>query len=388
MAPPEQRGSIFSQLLELLLGLLKPAQPSQPAEPPTPPEQLEPAQPAPPAQPPAPRPPAESGELATLAPRVLLIVYNPIVEAATGKKLLETIPFQNPDQLVAGYIRDLDECSGGLAKFQVVARVEDDTFAAKDTAYVFDGAAYVTAYLNRRPLDASMVDYDAVLAKYNVVQRIANNELDEVWLMGYPSAGFYESVMGGRGAFWCNGPELKNTPTCPRRFVVMGFNYERGVGELLESFGHRGESIMEHVYRARQGDENLWHRFIRHEQAAPGAANCGNVHFAPNSVQDYDWGNPTPVQACADDWHAYPNLANPPNFKTMTANDWGRGDIREHHRWWLEHFPKAAGVTDNVANNWWKYVADPNNVPAERVLGLVEPERKVITHPWSNPNFK
>ena len=45
---------------------------------------------------------------------------------------------------------------------------------------------------------------------------------------------FYESIMGGAGAFWCNAPPMKNTAQCPRRFVVMGFNYERYVGEMLE----------------------------------------------------------------------------------------------------------------------------------------------------------
>ena len=28
----------------------------------------------------------------------------------------------------------------------------------------------------------------------------------------------------------------------------MGFNVERGVGEMLEDFGHRTESIMTHVW--------------------------------------------------------------------------------------------------------------------------------------------
>jgi len=31
----------------------------------------------------------------------------------------------------------------------------------------------------------------------------------------------------------------------------MGFNYERGVGEMLEDLGHRAESILSHVFEAR-----------------------------------------------------------------------------------------------------------------------------------------
>ncbi len=376
-----QGSSIFAQLLELLLRLLSGSRPPQPAEP-TPPTE--------PAPPPPPPPPSEDGALAPTSPHVLLIVYNPIVDAATGKKLLDASHFHDPDQLVAGYIQDLDECSGGLLKYQIAERVEDATFAAKDNGYVFDGAAYVSAYQSRQPLDGRMVNYGAILEKYNVVQRVANDEIDEVWLMGYPNAGYYESTMGGGGAFWCNGPVLPNTQNCPRRFVVMGFNYERGIGEMEEAFGHRTESIMEQVYSGKPEDANLWRRFIQDQQKNPEQANAGWMHYAPNSVQDYDWGNMTPVESCADDWYQFPNLPDPPNYKTMTANDWGNGDIRLHHTWWFKHLPKVEGVSDSVANNWWKYTADPNNVRVERRWGmLAEAEPKLYTHPWgSMPHHK
>ena len=89
--------------------------------------------------------------------------------------------------------------------------------------------------------------------------------------------------MAGPGAFWCNAPPLEGTRQATRRFVIMGFNYERGVGEMLEDLGHRAESILSHVFRDVRGDANLWERFIRYDQKNPGRAECGNVHFAPNS---------------------------------------------------------------------------------------------------------
>src|SRR3954452_9275251 len=112
--------------------------------------------------------------------------------------------------------------------------------------------------------------------------------------------------MVGPGAHWCNAPPLDGV-ACRRRFIVMGFNYERGVGEMLENFGHRTESILAHVYRdAPRG--HAWERFAAYDAIAPGAAGCGNVHFAPNSVRDYDWGNRRPVWSTCDDWLRYPNI--------------------------------------------------------------------------------
>jgi hypothetical protein len=141
----------------------------------------------------------------------------------------------------------------------------------------------------------------------------------------------------------------------------MGFSYERGVGEMLENMGHRAESIMEKTFEKLSGEDNLWKRFIRYEKTHPGQAALGNVHFAPNSDRDYDWGNHSKVMSECDDW-----LYNFPDFKGLrrkvTAADWGYGDIREHHKWWLKHFPKINGSKNGIYHNWWQYIANPNIV--------------------------
>ena len=129
---------------------------------------------------------------------------------------------------------------------------------------------------------------------------------------------------------------------------------------MEESFGHRAESIMEKTFSKTTGDANLWQRFIRYEKSAPGKAACGNVHFAPNSQQDYDWNNPAIVKSECYDW-----LLNFPNFKgdvrSVGSGEWGNGDIRAHHKWWMKHFPHVAGRQNGVHHNWWQYIAAPQN---------------------------
>jgi hypothetical protein len=197
------------------------------------------------------------------------------------------------------------------------------------------------------------------------LKRIANNEIDEVWVFNFPHAGFYESIMAGPRAFWCNAPPLHHTEAAKRRFVIMGFSYERGVGEMLENLGHRAESIMEKTFERFSGDDNLWQRFTRYEQTHPGRAALGNVHFAPNSIRDYDWNNPSIVKSECDDWRMnFPNFKGGEFVRNVSSADWGYGDIREHHKWWLSHFPKVAGRRNGISNNWWQYIANPNNVDA------------------------
>ncbi|HSJ58221.1 MAG TPA: hypothetical protein VLC95_13640, partial [Anaerolineae bacterium] len=105
-------------------------------------------------------------------------------------------------------------------------------------------------------------------------------------------------------------------------------------------------------------DRNLWKRFIQYDKVAPGRAHCGNVHFAPNSQRDYDWGNRTPVDSYCDDWYEFPNF--PGKIRRMDCSEWGNGDIRAHHTWWLRHLPRVEGETNGISNNWWWYAVDAN----------------------------
>jgi hypothetical protein len=166
--------------------------------------------------------------------------------------------------------------------------------------------------------------------------------------------------MGGPDAFWCNAPPLRNTQEAGRRFVLMGFNYERGIGEMMESFGHRAESIMSKVYEGRESRENLWERFTRYDRQHPGAAEVGNIHFAPNSDHDYDWGNRRLVESACDDWYDFPDLTG--ERRRVNSDEWGGGDISLHHAWWYRHLPHVEGETHGVFNNWWEYILDPNQV--------------------------
>ncbi|HJS18911.1 MAG TPA: hypothetical protein VJ785_09180, partial [Anaerolineales bacterium] len=261
-----------------------------------------------------------------------------------------------------GYMSDVEEVSGGLARHQVIQRIDVDAFPAKIDGYRYDPISYYNVVQGMmRPYMPQEANYYEIIEQFDLLKRVASDEIDEVWVFNFPHAGFYESIMAGPGAFWCNAPPLRNTDASGRRFVIMGFSYERGVGEMLENLGHRVESIMQKTFEGLRGTDNLWERFCRYDKVNRGNAALGNVHFAPNSDRDYDWNNPSTVMSECDDW-----LYNFPNFKgvrrAVTSSDWGGGDIREHHKWWLRHLPKTAGRINGIHNNWWQYVMNPNNV--------------------------
>jgi hypothetical protein len=301
-----------------------------------------------------------------IRPKVLVLTYNPIVDRETGQRLNEACGWNDPAALTREYIADVQECSGGFVQYQVVANRVLDKFPVKKDGFRYTVDSFLECFRTGKGWhQPDAIDYHAIVAEFDLVRRVNRREIDEVWIWGMPYAGLYESTMAGRDAYFCNSPPLVDIDA-RRIFVLMGFNYERGVGEMLENLGHRTESIMRKVYGSWTPDEtHAWNRFTLYDKIAPGRAAVGNIHFAPNSTKDYEWGNETPVLSSADDWLNYPNLTG--ERRWMTSKDWGSGDIRRHHKWWFTRLPKAAGRgPDGMQANWWKYAIDFNRYRESR----------------------
>ncbi len=292
--------------------------------------------------------------------KVSVIVFDPVVKSEGGKKLSEIMKWSDPDQLTQQFIADMKEISYGYVTYQIVERIESNKFPVKLDGFAYTADDFLKCIRSGKGFHKpDEVDYHPILKEFNLIDKVNRGAIDEVWLYAFPYAGFYESIMAGPGAFWCNAPELKGTDNAKKKFIIMGFNYERGVGQMLENVGHRAESIMEHAYRFKNGPDNLWKRFIQHEQTHPGQAEVGTLHFAPNSEKDYDWGNKRKVKSRWQVWQHFPNLDGEPK---EVVNDWGNGEIRAHHQWWFKLLPHITGSKDGISYNWWKYIIDPNEV--------------------------
>jgi len=291
--------------------------------------------------------------------KVMLIIFNPTVPNSGGKRLSETMSWNDPDSLVTQYIDDLRECSYGYAIFNIAERHVVDGFAAKTDGYAYTCAEFLQCWQAQNGFHVpDTVDYAPILSQFDIPAKINSGAIDEVWLFGPPYSGFNESVMAGPDAFFCNGTPLTVSDALSRRFIIMGFSYQRGVGEMLESMSHRVEFIMKYVYRSVPTDSNLFQRYELYDLIAPGKAEVGSVHYAPNSLTDYQWGNATYVMSRCDTWYHFPDLSG--DGRMVNCSEWGGGDIRAHHRWWMLHLPHVTEETDGIANNWWSYAVDPD----------------------------
>lgn len=316
--------------------------------------------------------------------RVLVVNFDPFCPGYSGARTSAVFGWNNPRTLTDGYITDLANCSAHWCRYEVVDWFDADYHPYFEDGFRYSPDDYVYAWQHRHqtPLHEGTADYIRLVTDkayphnqpFSVTERIANDEIDEVFFFGAPG-GFagWEAAMAGPSPFFVNGG-IYTVPEAKRNFVIMGFNYERGVDCMLENFCHRTECVMSRVYSPPDWwfptypPSNNWDKFRMFDKIKPDQAACGICHFAPNSTSDYDWGNTRYVWSTCDDWlYNWPNLLGDVTRRWVNCTEWGNGDMRLHHIWWLTHLPKAAGINpDGKQNNWWKYTCDFNNYPESR----------------------
>lgn len=303
---------------------------------------------------------------------VIVIVYDPILRTRGGQKLTQYMKWHDPRKLTQAMIDDARETSGGYVNYRIVEYIEYDGFPTKRTGFTYTEELFLEMWEKDRSKHApGMTSFKRMFEQFDLHRKIRNKGVTEIWLWGAPYFDwdeFHWKTPGDRIPYQTDNPWFYrpyDIPDVGKTLWIMGWNYERGEGEMLESYCHRIESVLsltvgKGIWDHKRNGDNIWNRFTRVDKDFPGESEVGSVHYAPNSRSDYDWDNPTPVWSYADDWLTYPNL--PRKRKLMSNKDWGSlpgvPAIVRHHKWWMEHIPKASGVTDGFYNNWWEYIVN------------------------------
>ncbi|MCU0451527.1 MAG: hypothetical protein MUC97_17065 [Bernardetiaceae bacterium] len=288
-----------------------------------------------------------------------MLNFAPHFDTPNGRvKINDFYRWGDPRGLSQQYVNAIKEISGGFIEFKIVEFRDLDVFPVKRDGFAYNQQTYQACWSNRgtchRPDE---VDYPKIIQDQGVVPLINNKTVDEVWMWGAPYFGYWESAMAGPKAFFINGGPFPQVGS-NRAFAIMGFNYERGLGEMLHSNCHRAESTMAKVYGGWRADQltTTWARFAANAKQSNGEAAVGTCHYPPNGQSDYDYTNPVSVMSSADDWYNYPNLTGAK--KAVDRSTWGGPDYQLNYlRWWFNHLPRKVGRdSEGKLLNWWKYI--------------------------------
>lgn len=305
-----------------------------------------------------------NSETTQVTRKVLILNFNPIIENQGSRQLTEILNWNSPKKLTTQYIADIFETSHSYLNYQITDWLDIDDFPQLADNFDYNDDSWFACWNNHSLChNPTQVNYNQILIKYKVCDKINAGLIDELWLWGGPWFGYYEANMAGPNAFFTNGPVILNT-TCQRQTHIMGFNYERGNSEMIENFGHRTEGTMVRTFGSWTAglQTHDWNKFTGYQKVTSKPV-CGNVHYAPNSVSDYDWANLAYVDSSCEDWLNYPNQTGIKINHNCTA--WNCNGY-EYKKWWLHHLPHAAGINsvNGKLNSWWKYVIDYPNAAA------------------------
>lgn len=318
--------------------------------------------------------PEVDGNAEPLTVKVAVVIQDPVVPG-TGKRLHEyfktpgySFEWHDPWELTQAYADTMHAVSNGVIRYEIVEIYDDSLFFSrfKDSEELFS-LNDVVHYLGEPEWKTlkekgTTFDYNAFIQHYGFGEMRDKDEIHEVWVWTFPYGGMWESTYSGKDAFWLNSTPVQN-PSNEKLLTVMGLNYEREMSLAMESYGHRFESVMRHVYGRWDYDvpyeeKNNWELYTTYDKVSPGNAHIGNIHYPPNGQQDYDFYNNLEVSSAVDTWANYPDLENE-SRRIVSCSEWDCSHLG-YMCFWYRNVPHFAGINpdDGHLNNWWHYVVN------------------------------
>ena len=202
----------------------------------------------------------------TQYPRVYAINYNPWLESH-NQRLHQRAGWNNPVTLNNQYINDMRYSSHNIVNYRLCGSIDIDEWPLKADGFRYTDESYLQCLANWSGWHTpDGVDYRMIVRNHDLARRVDFGEIEEVFVQGAPYFGYWESTMAGYGGYWCNsGPQQRVASS--RIFIMMGFNFERGVDCMLENYGHRTESIMRRTYGSWEPQKtHMWNRFTLYDK--------------------------------------------------------------------------------------------------------------------------
>lgn len=301
--------------------------------------------------------------------KVVVLIYNPVLEKEGGKRLIEFVKGADPveySHILANVIR---EASWGYVNYEIVDVIEVDSFPKKVDGFRYTDESFLAARQAQKWQPATS-SYHGMFEENGLLERFKREGITELWVWGASGMHMDEFAMyiPNRYARFAptDNPWFYRPYDIPeelgRTTWVMGFNYEVGPDNMVHSYTHRVESMAALGLGKGIWDTHAkrdpWNVFSWLEMDHPGTpSHVGNCHVPPNGQAGYDYNNKRRVESWADNWAHYPDLRGKPRL--VSSHEWGNNHFG-YQQWILEHLPKFEGATSHGYNNWWVYVANPD----------------------------
>jgi formylglycine-generating enzyme len=299
--------------------------------------------------------------------KALVLNFEPRIPSEGNRKLWEVFNWNDPRRLAAQFEADTEYATGGAVDVQIVESRHFDEFPRFEDGFRYNPDQYVQNRRTNTGWQSGNLDFYWLAERENLNALVNSNQVDELWCFGDHYFNLLgESWMAGPNAFFVNGPTLPNIGF-DRAVVGYGFNYERGVAEMIHNLGHRTENHGQRAFGAWNlaNPVSAFDRFSANFRDSPGkVAGVGSCHLPANGDTDYDYANTRVVQSTALDWVNYP--ATTGSTTAISRGSWSMGPAPDYQRDYLNFYfgniPRNSGTApDGRQANWFKYIWDFNS---------------------------
>ena len=218
-------------------------------------------------------------------------------------------------------------------------------------------------------------DYHRILGLANAESWVKERGVKEFWIWGYHSNQFEQpesNMSSPRTGDISNSSRFPDDlPVYDRTYTVYGYNFARTQAEAVHNHGHQLEAILGHSDRAL-----FWKEFVGRNaddtQFVTGRA--GWTHMPPNTTQDYDYHNPTPVLSDIADWKPGGGTKSPVSLSTWAGLSYAWPSSRapgesaifqqaesQWYVYWMQNMPgRNNTITHGTGQltNWWRLTGD------------------------------
>src|SRR5438874_10775868 len=182
---------------------------------------------------------------------VIVINFDPVLKSRGNLKLHQYFRWSDPWQLTGKMVEDAKAVSYGFVDYRVVEKIDYDGYPQFRNGFQYDEDSFLTMWeKDRAKADKGMTSFKWLFEKFKLAALLKSKNAQEIWLWGPPFFGWDElhwKIPGDRIAYQTENPWFYrpyDIPDVGRTIWIMGWNYERGEGEMLESYGHRIESVL------------------------------------------------------------------------------------------------------------------------------------------------
>ena len=310
--------------------------------------------------------------------RVVVLNFAPRVPSEQNKLMHEVFGWNDPYELAQQFEADLEWATGGAIDIQVVQWRDLDAFPTFTDGFRYNPDQYVA---NRRAGSGwhdTGTDYYELIESQDLLGPINAGQIDEIWTFGdhYFSL-LGEAWMGGPNSFFINGPTFSDAGF-DRAIAGYGFNYERGVAEMIHDLCHRTENHGQRAFGSWDlaNPQSAFDWFSsNYLETTSGPYGVGTCHVPANADGHYDYGDTRVVDSFAQDFANYPAMTW--ETQPVSRDTWAAGTSPDYHRdymkWYFSMMPRNAGAdADGRAANWFKYIWDFNSYEVGTGLGRQE----------------